>query len=103
MRKELDTVIGRDRLPALSDRLHLPYTEAFLCESQRLGDLVQFSLPHASVEDTILCGHRIPAGTNVMINLNSIHSDSEIYPEVGYDWHIHVLVGYTKYMFFFIK
>ena len=35
VQEELDRVVGRDRLPTLSDRKNLPYTEAFMVESMR--------------------------------------------------------------------
>lgn len=35
--KELDEVIGGDRLPDISDRPQLPYTSAFLKEVLRWG------------------------------------------------------------------
>ena len=34
-RKELDNVVGRDRLPDFSDRLNLPYIEALYTEVLR--------------------------------------------------------------------
>nr|XP_048273180.1 cytochrome P450 1A2-like isoform X4 [Myodes glareolus] len=44
--KELDTVIGKDRQPRLSDRPQLPYLEAFILEIYRYTSFVPFTIPH---------------------------------------------------------
>lgn len=41
-----DTVIGRDRQPRLSDRIQLPYIEAFILEIYRYTSFVPFTIPH---------------------------------------------------------
>uniref|UniRef100_A0A667G7X4 Cytochrome P450 1A n=1 Tax=Lynx canadensis TaxID=61383 RepID=A0A667G7X4_LYNCA len=46
IQKELDTVIGRERQPRLSDRLQLPYMEAFILEMFRHTSFVPFTIPH---------------------------------------------------------
>ncbi|XP_046930367.1 cytochrome P450 1A1 isoform X2 [Lynx rufus] len=46
IQKELDTVIGRERQPQLSDRLQLPYMEAFILEMFRHTSFVPFTIPH---------------------------------------------------------
>ncbi|KAH0504100.1 Cytochrome P450 1A2 [Microtus ochrogaster] len=47
--RELDTVIGRDRQPRLSDRPQLPYLEAFILETFRYTSFVPFTIPHSPV------------------------------------------------------
>ena len=44
VQKEIDDVIGTERLPAWDDRLRTPYIEATLLEMQRLISLVPLSL-----------------------------------------------------------
>eukprot|EP00058_Branchiostoma_floridae_P016376 XP_002601864.1 hypothetical protein BRAFLDRAFT_215356 [Branchiostoma floridae] len=51
---ELDSVVGRDRLPELSDREAMPYTEATILEVMRMGSIAPLSLPHATTVDTTL-------------------------------------------------
>uniref|UniRef100_A0A2K6T358 Cytochrome P450 1A n=1 Tax=Saimiri boliviensis boliviensis TaxID=39432 RepID=A0A2K6T358_SAIBB len=46
IQEELDTVIGRERRPRLSDRFHLPYMEAFILETFRHSSFVPFTIPH---------------------------------------------------------
>lgn len=42
----VDTVIGKARQPRLSDRLQLPYLEAFILETLRHSSFVPFTIPH---------------------------------------------------------
>uniref|UniRef100_F7DQC8 Cytochrome P450 1A n=1 Tax=Ornithorhynchus anatinus TaxID=9258 RepID=F7DQC8_ORNAN len=46
IQEELDMVIGRGRMPRLSDRSLLPYTEAFILESFRHSSFIPFTIPH---------------------------------------------------------
>ncbi|KAI8484312.1 cytochrome P450 2 sub U member 1 [Branchiostoma belcheri] len=76
---ELDSVVGRDRLPELSDRQATPYTEATVTEVLRMGLIDALSLPHATTADTILRGYHIPKGTVVLPNLWALHHDPSIW------------------------
>ena len=62
IQKEIDEVIGRDRLPNLSDRTRLPLLQATIMETLRLANVLQAALPHYTVKDTTLCGYRVPKG-----------------------------------------
>lgn len=48
--KELDEVVGADRTPSWNDRSRMPYTEATICELQRIINHVPLSLPHRYAE-----------------------------------------------------
>eukprot|EP00058_Branchiostoma_floridae_P016375 XP_002601863.1 hypothetical protein BRAFLDRAFT_121141 [Branchiostoma floridae] len=74
---ELDSVVGRDRLPELSDREATPYTEATILEVMRMGSIAPLSLPHATTVDTTLRGYQIPKGTWVVPNLWALHRDPD--------------------------
>ncbi|KAG6809717.1 hypothetical protein H0H92_015024 [Tricholoma furcatifolium] len=69
--KEIDAVVGSDRMPSLQDRPHLPYVEAVIREIHRwrpagmayllvlhlVADcsiLVRFGVPHCSVADDVI-------------------------------------------------
>ena len=39
MREEILRVIGTERLPSLSDKSRMPYTEAAVVEIQRVGNI----------------------------------------------------------------
>ncbi len=43
---ELDKVVGRRRLPNLNDRSTLPYTEAVICEIQRITNVAPLGIVH---------------------------------------------------------
>ncbi|CAH1274737.1 CYP2U1 [Branchiostoma lanceolatum] len=72
---ELDSAVGRDRLPELSDRETTPYMEAAIHEVMRMGSIAPLSIPRASTVDTTLRGYDIPKGTWIMPNLWALHHD----------------------------
>eukprot|EP00057_Strongylocentrotus_purpuratus_P003026 XP_003725760.2 PREDICTED: steroid 17-alpha-hydroxylase/17,20 lyase [Strongylocentrotus purpuratus] len=75
VRKEIDDVIGRDRIPVIEDRRSVPYAEATLYEVLRYASIAPVLLPHATTCDTTLRGHVIPKGTTVIMNVYSMHFD----------------------------
>ncbi|XP_054771827.2 cytochrome P450 2U1-like [Lytechinus pictus] len=77
--KELDDVVGRNRLPRLTDRPNLPYTEATLLEIQRFASITPLGVPHAPVKDVVLNGYDIPKGTVIIPNLWAIHHDPDLW------------------------
>ena len=78
---EIDNVIGCDVKPTMHHRLQLPYTEAFILETQRLGDLVPLGVPHAVTEDVYFRGYFIPKRTMVMPNMYGVHMNPDVWPE----------------------
>ncbi|RDB30081.1 hypothetical protein Hypma_013902 [Hypsizygus marmoreus] len=77
--KEIDTVIGNDRLPTYADRPLLPYIDAVMNETWRWGSPVPMGLPHRLMEDDIYRDMHIPKGTLVFGNIWSILHDERIY------------------------
>ena len=73
--EEMDRVLGHDTLPTVEDRTQLPYTFACLAESMRYRTIGPLGLPHKASEDTEIGGFLIPAGTQVLGNIYSIHHD----------------------------
>ncbi|XP_068081913.1 probable cytochrome P450 304a1 [Anabrus simplex] len=84
VQKELDTVVGRNKLPSLNDRPSLPYTEATLRESMRRTTLTPISVPHRATEDTYFRGYFVPKNTMMITCLWSMHMDKDFWgdPEV---------------------
>ncbi|XP_022107914.1 cytochrome P450 2J2-like [Acanthaster planci] len=80
VQKELDDVTSRNRLPRISDKPELPYTEAVLCEIQRIGTIVPVHV-HMSSEDTTIAGYNIPKGTIVATSIWQIHYDPLVWEE----------------------
>ncbi|XP_010624914.1 cytochrome P450 1A1 isoform X1 [Fukomys damarensis] len=79
IQEELDTVIGRERQPRLTDRTQLPYLEAFIVEVFRHSSFVPFTIPHSTVRDTSLSGFYIPKGRCVFVNQWQINHDKKLW------------------------
>ncbi|KAH9950732.1 cytochrome P450 [Amylocystis lapponica] len=79
-RKEIDTVVGPNRLPTFSDRPSLPYLECVMSETLRWGIPVPLGLPHRLTEDDVYNGQFIPKGTLVFANIWNMLKDEELFP-----------------------
>lgn len=60
MQREIDRVIGRDKIPTMEDRKSLPFTDAVIHEVQRYLDIIPFSIPHYATHDISFRGYAIP-------------------------------------------
>ncbi|KAL8575812.1 hypothetical protein ACOMHN_014817 [Nucella lapillus] len=56
VQRELDEVVGRDRLPCLGDQPYLPLTEAVMYEVQRLATVRPFLIPHRTEKTVCIQG-----------------------------------------------
>ncbi|KAG7487686.1 hypothetical protein MATL_G00026190 [Megalops atlanticus] len=72
---EIDRVIGQSRQPTMADRANMPYTDAVLHETQRMGNIVPLNMSRISSKDTILGGYFLPKGTVIVTNLSSVLRD----------------------------
>ncbi|XP_022256968.1 cytochrome P450 2D6-like [Limulus polyphemus] len=88
VQNEIDSFIGRERLPSWDDHVHLPYTHAVLYEVQRWQTIAPLGVLRCTTEDTTVQGYNIPKGTVVMNNVWAVHNDpkywknpSEFFPE----------------------
>ncbi|KAG2055473.1 cytochrome P450 [Suillus hirtellus] len=76
---EIDSVVGRDRLPTFEDRASLPYVESVLRETLRWQPVVLLA-PRATSSDDIYEGYFIPKGppfsSNEQIIGNILHQES---------------------------
>ncbi|XP_071263772.1 cytochrome P450 2U1 isoform X2 [Salvelinus alpinus] len=50
---EIDAVVGPDRVPSLTDKGSLPFTEATIMEVQRMTVVVPLAIPHMASETTV--------------------------------------------------
>ncbi|XP_022080874.1 cytochrome P450 2J6-like [Acanthaster planci] len=74
VQQELDSVVGRDRPPQLSDKPQLVFTQAVLHEIQRVT-IVPLGVPHKCMEDTTVSGYHIPKGSLLLTNLWQVLND----------------------------
>ncbi|GJE96468.1 cytochrome P450 [Phanerochaete sordida] len=79
--EELDRVVGRDRLPDISDRDSLPYLAAVLKEVQRWRPIAPIAAPHMSSADDVYNGYFIPKGSIVIGNTWALLHDPTRYPD----------------------
>lgn len=49
---EIDDIIGTHRVPSLTDKGSLPFTEATIMEVQRLTAVVPLAIPHMASKTT---------------------------------------------------
>ncbi|KAI8493847.1 cytochrome P450 2 sub U member 1 [Branchiostoma belcheri] len=78
--EELDAVAG-EGLPSLSHRSQLPYVNACLLEVMMIRTTVPLSIPHATTETVKMQGCDIPKGTQILLNLYSVHMDPAYWPD----------------------
>jgi cytochrome P450 len=85
LQQEVDQVVGPGRTVRLADREAMPYTHATMLELLRYSSIVPLGVPHCAVEDTVIGGYTIPAGTPIFLNLFALLHDEELW-EKPYDF-----------------
>jgi cytochrome P450 len=78
---ELDTIVGRDRLPTFADAPRLPYVCAVIKEVLRWRPALPLGLPHATIEDDWYEGMFIPKGTVCIPNAWHCNRDRAVFGE----------------------
>lgn len=76
---ELDAVLG-ERLPTYDDVARLPFTRAVLDETLRLYPPA-WVLTRRAREDDVLAGHRLPAGSLVIISPWVLHRHPDVFAD----------------------
>ncbi|XP_072024455.1 cytochrome P450 2U1-like [Amphiura filiformis] len=79
--QELDAVVGRNRMPRMSDKPDLVYTHATILEVQRIQSIGPLGFPHLSSQKTSIGDFEIPAGTIVVPNVWAIDHDPDVWPD----------------------
>ena len=80
IQRQLDEVVD-NRRPSLNDRPNLPLIQATILEALRIGNVVPLAVPHVTIADTTLCGYRVPKGTYVFANTESVHMDPKCWED----------------------
>ena len=78
LQMELDREIGKPdgiNFVGLSKTSALPYLEAVVMETHRLGSIVPLGLFHKAMKDTVLRGYEITKGTSIVVSLWALHHD----------------------------
>ncbi|KAF8266319.1 cytochrome P450 [Lactarius quietus] len=78
---EIDTVVGRERLPTFEDRPKLPFVDAMCKEVLRWRPVTPLAVPHAAMEDGVYEGVFIPEGAVLVGNTWAIFHDPSVYPQ----------------------
>ncbi|KAJ7468475.1 putative monooxygenase [Mycena latifolia] len=79
-RKEIEAVIGSDRLPLIQDRESLPYIRSLMTEVFRWHPSAPLGMPHALRQDDVYDGMYLPKGSLVFPNMWHMFHNPEIYP-----------------------
>ncbi|QRV73426.1 cytochrome P450 family protein [Ceratobasidium sp. AG-Ba] len=78
-RAEIDSVVGRDRLPMLPDREKLPFFDAVLLEVMRLWPPSPIGVAHRASREVEFRGYRIPKDAAIFSNIWAITRDPALY------------------------
>ncbi|KAJ8593700.1 cytochrome P450 [Rhizopogon salebrosus TDB-379] len=78
---EIDSVVGKYRLPTFEDRTSLPYVDAVLRETLRWNPIAPLGIPHATLCEDIYDGYVIPKGATVAMNIWAMTRDEKRYPD----------------------
>ena len=79
--EELDSVIGKDRLPSFDDISNLPYVNAFIKEIFRWRPMGPMGVPHSPIKDNEYLGYHIPKGATILENQWAINLDEKSFQD----------------------
>ncbi|KAA0032725.1 cytochrome P450 CYP82D47-like [Cucumis melo var. makuwa] len=78
---ELDERVGRQRQVKESDVKNLLYLQAIVKETLRLYPAAPILVPHESVDDCVVAGYHIPVGTRLIVNVQKLQRDPQIWED----------------------
>ncbi|KAF8684901.1 cytochrome P450 family [Rhizoctonia solani] len=79
--KEIDAVVGADRLPTVADRPCLPFVERLMTEVVRWHPSAPFGAPHICTEENEYRGYRIPKGAIMVGHVTATVRDERVYQD----------------------
>jgi len=81
LQKELEQIVGMNRMVEESDLEKLEYLDMVIKEGFRLHPVAPLLIPHESIEDCTIDGFDIPKGSRLLVNTWAIGRDREIWSE----------------------
>ncbi|WOG81803.1 hypothetical protein DCAR_0100954 [Daucus carota subsp. sativus] len=81
VQKELEQVVGMDKMVEESDLESLEYLNMVIKEAMRLHPVAPLLLPHHSLEDCTVDGFLIPKNSRVIINVWAIGRDPKVWTD----------------------
>ncbi|XP_062149139.1 cytochrome P450 71AU50-like [Alnus glutinosa] len=81
VQKELEDVVGLERMVEESDLDSLEYLDMVLKETFRLHPIAPLMLPHLAMEDCTVIGFHIPRNSRVIINVWAIGRDPSVWSD----------------------
>jgi cytochrome P450 len=78
--EEMDRVVGDDRTPTWDDYKRLPYVAACVKEAHRWRAVTPLAFPHSLAEDDWVDGMLLPKGSDIYINVDTLHHDEVRFP-----------------------
>lgn len=79
VRQEVEDALGADDLPTLEHRPRCNLLQAFVFEVMRMRPIIPLNVPHKTIVDTELAGHKIKKGVSIMISIEACSMDKEIW------------------------
>ncbi|KAL0424406.1 UNVERIFIED_CONTAM: cytochrome [Sesamum radiatum] len=81
VQKELEEVVGLERMVEESDLDKLAYLDMVVKETFRLHSVAPLLLPHYAMEDCKINGYDIPKGSRIIINTHAIGHDPNVWTD----------------------
>lgn len=82
IQKELDSVVGPNRMVTEHDLAQLTYLRCVVRETFRMHPAGPFLIPHESTRATEINGYHIPAKTRVFINTHALGRNTGLWDDV---------------------
>ncbi|KAI1933030.1 hypothetical protein LOZ58_004229 [Ophidiomyces ophidiicola] len=81
LQKEIDDVVGGDRLPGWEDKDKLPFVRAFIYEALRWHPFSPLGAPRAASRDIEYNGYLIPKDSTIVLNQWAMDHDPNVYDD----------------------
>ena len=81
LHKELDTVIGSDRLVTINDKNDLHYLNAVIAENHRYFGLGPINVLHRTTKEVTIHGYKIPKGASITYQTPAVFKDERYFKD----------------------